>query len=362
MRDIDSEEEFLRDRRAILKKQDFFWKFPINYFISPGVNKESVAKAINFIQSETCITFKQVYDLQTAIGLNFVSDQGCFAFTGRVENTTTQEVGVAKECSTPGWVQHFIGHSLGLFHQEVRHDRGKYVRILRKNIRPKKWRDFKLNRKPKVITYNFKYDFGGLMQSNKTAKTRNGRWTIQPYNRNYFQTIGQTTRLSFNEIKTLNYYYCSRRCPKKLKCDNRGYTNPKNCNLCKCPRIYAGNRCQRIAPSSPGCPRVYIRSTERPKIILIRGIKNCYHQIKTTRGFKIRMVLLEASLPKTKLCTPDQGLEIKFFRDKTVTGNLFCGIRRNVVIRSKGYHVSFHYRGTQPFHFIRLLHQRVRGP
>uniref|UniRef100_A0AAF5D9N1 Metalloendopeptidase n=1 Tax=Strongyloides stercoralis TaxID=6248 RepID=A0AAF5D9N1_STRER len=346
-------------KRAISADQDFEWTFPINYFIGPGVNQDYVIQATRFITSHTCIRFKRVFSLANATGLHFVSDQGCFAFIGRVENTTTQEVAVGKGCSDLGWIQHMIGHSLGLLHEETRPDRGKYVKIYRHNIVPKKLRDFNIDIKRKVKTYNFKYDFGGLMHSNKTTRTKNGKKTIEPYNKKFYQTIGQKINLSFNELKTLNYYYCSKKCPFKIKCDNRGYQNPNNCNVCKCPTNYSGHRCHLITPSSHGCPRVYIRATAHPKVIVIRGKKNCYHQIKTTRGFKIRMVLKAANLPKRKNCTPDKGLEIKFFKDKTVAGNHFCGIRRNVVIRSRGYHVSFHYHGIIRKHFIILEHRRL---
>ncbi|CEF70051.2 Astacin-like metalloendopeptidase [Strongyloides ratti] len=357
----DSEEDNYRNKRAISIDQDFKWTFPIKYYVNVGVNPTYVIQATRYITSHTCIRFQRVYSLINATGLNFVSDQGCFAFVGRVEINTTQEVAVGRGCSSQGWIQHMIGHSLGLLHEETRPDRGKYVKIYRYNARQNKLNDFLIDIRNKVRTYNFKYDFGGLMHSNKTTRTKNGRKTIDPYNKNFYQTIGQKDNLSFNELKTLNYYYCNHKCPHKFKCDNRGYINPNNCNVCKCPTNYSGYKCQLITSSSIGCPRVYIRATERPKIIKIRGIKNCYHQIKTTRGFKIRMVLKNANLPKGLNCKPNNGLEIKFFKDKTVSGNHFCGKRRNVVIRSRGYHVSFHYKGINKNHFIVLEHRRVRG-
>uniref|UniRef100_A0A0N4Z424 Metalloendopeptidase n=1 Tax=Parastrongyloides trichosuri TaxID=131310 RepID=A0A0N4Z424_PARTI len=351
-----------RDKRAILTLQDFDWTFPIQYYINVGVNEANVEEAVAYIVNETCIRFQRVYTLQGATGLNFISTNGCSSFVGRVEITTTQDVAVGPDCSTVGWIMHMIGHALGMFHEETRPDRGKYVRILKNNILQNRLQAFDIVPLTEAETFNLKYDIGALLHSNDTTQTANGRKTIVPYNKNYHRTIGQDQRMSFNEIKLLNLYYCNNICPQAFTCDNRGYLNPNNCSVCKCPRNYSGYRCHLITRSSRGCPRRYIRSTRRTKTIVIRGRKSCYSQIKTRRGYKIRMVLKNSNLPRARVCPPNRGLEVKFFKDKTVTGNTFCGVRRNVIIRSLGYHVSFHYVGLNRNHFIRLQHKRVTGP
>ncbi|CEG06141.1 Astacin-like metalloendopeptidase [Strongyloides ratti] len=348
-----------RYKRAIMRKQDFQWTFPINYYVSNGVDSNFVQLAIKGIEEKTCIRFKKVNKLANATGLNFVSNQGCSSFAGRVEINTTQEVGIVKGCDTIGWIQHMILHSLGVLHEDDRPDRNRYVQIIKKNIRPKKLNSFKIQHPNNVLTYNLKYDYGSLMQRNGTASSKNGLPTVVPINKHYLRRIGFAKTLSFNDAKLLNLHYCHSKCPIKLVCDNRGYTDPNNCNKCICPTNYAGKNCELIQKNSPGCGRVYLRGTYKAKYLIVKGVKNCYFQIKTYPRSRIRMLIESANLPTPKRCIANTGLEIKYFRDKTVMGATYCGINYYKDLTSAGYHVSLHYNGTQPKNYLKLKYWRI---
>uniref|UniRef100_A0A0N5C133 Metalloendopeptidase n=1 Tax=Strongyloides papillosus TaxID=174720 RepID=A0A0N5C133_STREA len=355
-----SESSIVRRKRAILRKQDFQWTFPISYYVSKGVNADYVNLAIKGIEKETCIRFKKIDSLVNATGLNFVSNQGCSSFAGRVENTTYQEVGIVSGCNTTAWIQHMILHSLGLLHEEDRPDRNRYVIIKKGNIIKKKISSFNKNTPNEVKTYNLMYDYGSLMQSNGTAFSKNGQPTVVPINRHFNRRIGFARGLSFNDAKLLNLHYCYSKCPIKQICDNLGYSNPNDCTRCKCPGNYMGRNCELIGPNSPGCGRVYLRGTLNAKYLRVGGVKNCHYQIKTFPRSRIRMLIESANLPTPKHCVINTGLEIKYFRDKTVMGATYCGIFYYHELTSAGYHVSIHYNGFEPKNYFKLKYWRRR--
>ena len=41
-------------------------------------------------------------------------------------------------------------------------------------------------------------------------------------------------------------------CPDELPCENGGYTDPKDCSVCRCPDGYAGVLCNQLSPDSQG--------------------------------------------------------------------------------------------------------------
>jgi hypothetical protein len=74
---------------------------------------------------------------------------------------------------------HEIGHAVGLFHEQTRHDRNDYVKIMWDNIGRDEWFNFEKHSRI-VGTDTGTYDFGSIMHYGPTAFTINGQPTIVP--------------------------------------------------------------------------------------------------------------------------------------------------------------------------------------
>jgi hypothetical protein len=118
-----------------------------------------------------------------------------------------------------------------------------------------------------------------------------GSYTETTNDPTQLNTIGQRLELSFYDAKIVNIEYCNGRftcqiankvfvffdkmafqffktmyipnktqichfiaavCPTKLACKNGGYTDPKNCAVCRCPDGLGGTLCDRITTGSAG--------------------------------------------------------------------------------------------------------------
>lgn len=79
-------------------------------------------------------------------------------------------------CGT-GATIHEIGHAIGLFHEQTRHDRDEHVEIIWANVDPDQ--RFNFEKHSKVVgTDTGSYDFGSIMHYGPTAFSSNGEKTI----------------------------------------------------------------------------------------------------------------------------------------------------------------------------------------
>uniref|UniRef100_A0AAF5I2K0 Metalloendopeptidase n=1 Tax=Strongyloides stercoralis TaxID=6248 RepID=A0AAF5I2K0_STRER len=338
-----------RRKRKVKGDKSFKWKTTINYFVDGTLNLDIVKKALLKIQEETCLKFvrrSQLYERMS--GVHFINGKTCYSMVGKELGKVWQDVSIANYCQNEGGIQHEFLHALGIDHEHNRYDRDQFVSIMYNNIKPEEYSFFRQVKREDSSTLGIPYDYGSVMHYDLVASTARGEYTMIPKHKLYMKTIGQTKGVNFNDIKTLNYYYCRSECQVKIKCHHGGYQNPKNCKVCKCVKGFIGPRCNLLILPSPKCGKSVYIAKFMPMLLKATGIKDCVYHIVTPKNSKILLNIKFVSTYDEDgyACSPDEALEVKYWPDKTVTGARLCGVNKLINIKSWDHHLLCYRIGT----------------
>uniref|UniRef100_A0A0N5C6Z4 Metalloendopeptidase n=1 Tax=Strongyloides papillosus TaxID=174720 RepID=A0A0N5C6Z4_STREA len=214
-----------RGKRSISSSLNNMWTSSIPYYVDTGVNATLVTAALKGIESETCIRFtKSATPITGKPGLRYYKGTGCWSYIGRIYTNAPQEVSIGQGCGSNAIIQHETAHALGVYHEQSRTDRYLYVSIKTENIIAGKESNFVANVPGYVDEYGIPYDFGSVMHYKRFDFSKNGNQTIVAKDTKYDKTMGQRTRLFFNDIKLINFKYCNSTCPStSISCKNGGY-------------------------------------------------------------------------------------------------------------------------------------------
>uniref|UniRef100_A0A0N4ZL98 Metalloendopeptidase n=1 Tax=Parastrongyloides trichosuri TaxID=131310 RepID=A0A0N4ZL98_PARTI len=340
------------------------WEFPIKYYVDEknGLNGTKIEEALEEISNNTCITFqRQDKRIVNEPGINVVNAERCASFVGLLDPNASQELSLTEWCLDKGEVQREFSYALGFVSEVRRYDRDKYITIYEKNIDSRSKRLFKKYSKEELETYGVPYDLGSLLQF-KIGEYRipQSNYEMISNDPNYFKTIGQDSGLQFNDYKQLNLHYCNDTCKNKIlekDCQRGGYQDPKICSRCRCPRHFRGFYCDKKMKKLERCEKQYYKANDTIQYINQKGNMDCYYYITTDKNSKINITIVDSLLYKpiySYTCPVGKGLEIKYRKNPTIMGAMFCSKNTNTKMTSESNDVSIHFAGQENDNFIKI--------
>jgi len=159
--------------------------------------------------NKKCITYTP-YDPEKDDGKEYIwfyPGEGCESPVGAPHDDTNRHVSLATACMERGVVQHELIHILGMWHEQSRTDRDKYVDIKFENIEDGICDNFKMYADPIDDALDLPYDLRSIMHYKSTAFSKNGQDTIVPKNGMPPSELGQRTKPTKIDIMKIRLRY-----------------------------------------------------------------------------------------------------------------------------------------------------------
>ncbi|KJH45012.1 astacin [Dictyocaulus viviparus] len=148
-----------------------------------------IKQAMERIQKNTCIRFRWKHHEVDYIDIQNKRNEGCI------------EVQI---------VQHELLHAIGLWHEHMRYDRDRYIKVLYENIRPGYEDQFQKVPQRISTVYGLPYDYKSVMHYGKSAFALPGRISMLTLDAKYTNVIGQQLDASpLDYEKVCKIYGCS---------------------------------------------------------------------------------------------------------------------------------------------------------
>jgi hypothetical protein len=198
----------LRDRNLRWPEGTVFYE--LDDSLSPH-HIHVIKRAMKWWADSTCIKFVPRTTQKDYVHIQS-TDSGCYSDSvgvlGGKQLLNLQEDG----CSMVGTIAHELGHNIGLWHEQSRYDRDKYIKVNKGNIIKQDLNNFEKLSKSEIDVQGLPYDYDSVMHYRANAFSKNGKDTIEVINKRVFAdqgspSIGQRDHLSKGDIAVVNRFY-----------------------------------------------------------------------------------------------------------------------------------------------------------
>jgi len=177
-----------------------------------GDEKQKVQDTLVGLQAKLggCITFQEASSGNRVLVRS--NENKCSSEVGH-QGKDTQILKLGPRCYRTGTIEHEFLHALGVYHQQSRWDRNRYVKIIEENIKHENFTsNFRRYTKAQINHFDLPYDFGSVMHYGDDffgKKDANGRkkQTIKTLDPSKQSLIGQRKGVSELDIKLVKEMY-----------------------------------------------------------------------------------------------------------------------------------------------------------
>ncbi|CEF69935.1 Astacin-like metalloendopeptidase [Strongyloides ratti] len=310
-----------RKKRGILKFKSNLWsEREIEFYINDTLNYNTILYALYLIRKETCLKFKQTYNPKKAL-FSYQPDKYYHTKLGKgIE--IPHKIYVHISVKNIKLIIRETMRALGIDYEHNRPDRNRYVIINIFNINPFFFNFFEKRSSRTVDTYGFGYDYRSIMHFSSYEYSMKGRKTIESRDKLMISSIGKSEIFTFNDIKLLNYKYCTFNNIPRIHCRHYGYPDPKLPTRCKCLPFMYGDLCQFRLENRGLCTHqnsFLATPTISTNTILVGGI--CYFYIGSDNGGKIKLQIKYNNDSNIFYNNKEyHGIEVKYKSDLSVSG------------------------------------------
>jgi len=179
----------------------------IKYYIDPRISGASsaISQAVADYHRYTCLRFRKYTNRPSGPHIFFTSGSGCSSPVGR--GRSGNSIRLARGCWRKGTVIHEIGHSIGLFHEQSRPDRDRYVTIRFENIIDRNKFNFNKMSTSRIDSRGTPYDYDSVMHYGSRFFSKNRGITIQTKNSKDQNRIGNRRGFSQIDIQQIRKMY-----------------------------------------------------------------------------------------------------------------------------------------------------------
>ncbi|XP_063687286.1 tolloid-like protein 2 [Bolinopsis microptera] len=365
-----------REKRGATFVRDLLWPHGvIPYSISHAFTDniyENIKTAIRIWEAHTCLKFVPLSN--ETYGLKFEpQDCGCCSFVGRQQfgNNKPQEISISgQDCENVGHMLHEIGHAIGFWHEHVRPDRDRFVKLREENIDPQSLHNFEKKNLTEINSLGERYDYNSIMHYSPRSFSRdNDKKTLIPVSK--FKSIGQREQLSISDIRQANKLYHCR--PDKNQCQKNNGDCQHNCvelhkgYKCRCRRGYLlgsdGKSCHLSCNGhwfeqpegmifSPNYPYNYPPDA------------SCSWEIRAPTDYEIKLQIFKLELESSHTCLFDVLSIRRWFKNDWESVAEFCGnkFERKMIVRSPFVRLLFRSDSSVQLKGFKVFYQFVPNP